>query len=778
MCPIHSKKCILLSVFVLLIYLSCISIAPVAAIGEASKSLYAYVPPASPKEQTVGTGYYTATYIIVTATANDTVVDIIDLDTTIGDPTNKSPDNASLPVVNISDVDLSEYDVHLDKGQSKVIKVSYKAGGPDIDGAYFHVSSNKPVIVYTGTAQGQVQADFVPCTNGTMVGNSFFVYLPDCEDDWESGSGGEGKYVYDLAVFAFEDDTNVSVYNISTTQTLVEMNNISQLNATTSINFSSAKLIANKTLYPNTPNKILNHAPTLYLQAFNGSGIERGYTYYITANKSISVASVGLLNNNETRRPRARDGAYYVPGISDNPYHFGTGLAHTFYMQLNDHLENKPDNYENEIYLINQNTTNTANVTIEEFNTTTWQWDKIPGENRNTTHPDGRFTVLSSNITEVFSANTTPIQKWDNITRYNHHGLMRVSSKDSSGKPMDISVFAGVGLMTTNKTFTADIAAFTSGDTGYGGAKETILYVPPPSKQPFFNDSIYSHVYIYIHNNNTNVTIQGWNLSNNNWQTVYLGEYTNISKYQIIDYRVNKNQWQNGTDKNGSSGWDFNRLRVLSTQRTTVQVNNWDDNWASYVPGGTPPTFTTDMSVQSRYLTVNSIPIPRVRYSFDISNEAINNIGSNLKNLSVTNTIPDGIDQREIFWSIDSNIAGFEYNSSSFTGNFSQSPIDNGTKYIWKNTTLEVTAFAYNDGSGTVFVFNRTDLGKNEILHFFVDTPLNSTYYDGTPIQAGSLVINVSAQAENPFLGKVSAYVKLPGTIVLHYISPGVIYLY
>jgi hypothetical protein len=777
MVAIQNNKCMYLAGFLILLY--CSSLTPVAAIGEASTSLYAYVSPGGLERASDEAYDNSSTYIIVTATLNDTVVDIIDLDRTIGDPTNKSSDNASLPVVNSSDVDLSEYDVHLDMGQSRVIKVSYRAGEPDSDGAYFHVSANKPVIVFTGTALGQTQADFVPSNNGTMVGNSFFVYLPDCWDD------DDERYVYDLAVFAFEDNTNVSVYNISQTQTLVEMDNTSQLNATTSINFSSTVLIEQKTLYPNTPNKTLNHAPTLYLQAFNGSGIERGYTYYITANKNVSVASVGFLNNNKTRRPRARDGAYHVPGISENPYHFGTGLAHTFYMQLNDPNDNKFPNqnkYENEIYLINQNTTSTANVTIEEFNSTTWQWDKIPGENGNITHPDGIFTVLSSNITEVFSTNTTNPDRWDGVKRYNHHGLMRVTSNDNNGKLMDISVFAGVWLETTgSNSTTADIAAFTSGDTGYGGAKETILYVPPPSIQPFFDNAKYSHVYIYIHQNNTNITIQSW--KNNQWQTVYFGEYTNISRDQIIDYRVNFDQWHIGKDKNESSasGWDFHRLRVVSTKRTTVQINNWNDNWASYVPGGTPPTFTADMSVQSRYLTVNSIPIPRVRYSFDISNEAINNIGSNLKNLSVTNTIPDGIDQREVFWSIDSNIAGFEYNSSSFTEDYkTPEQIDNGTKYIWENTTLDikVTAFAYNDGSGTVLVFNRTDLGKNEIVHFFVDTPLNSTYYDGTPIQAGSLIINVRAEAENPFLGTVSAYVKLPGTIVLHYISPGAIYLY
>jgi hypothetical protein len=698
MLTIYNKKCLYLTGFFVLTY--CILIPSAVAISEASTSLNVYVPPGGKSDDT-------ATYIIVTATLNDTFVDIIDLDTTIGDPTNASADYAAFPVVDALDVDLSEYNVQLDKGQSRVIKVSYKGGGPDSDGTYFSVSANKPVIVYTGMAEGRVEADFVPSNDGTMVGKSFFVYLPDCWDEYNGG-----RHVYDLAVFAFEDDTNVSVYNISTTQTLVEMANASQRNATTSINITLGIKIANETLCPLTPNKSLNRNPVLYLQAFNGSGIERGYTYFVSANKSVSVASVGVLNDNKVHN-RSRDGAYYVPGVSDNPYHFGTGLAHTFYMQLNGPLSNDPDVYENEIYLINQNTTSTANVTIEEFNKTSWQWDKMPGKNGNITHPDGIFTISNSNITSVFSTNTTPPEKWDGVKRYNenHTGLVRVTSYDSSGNPMDISVFAGVWLETTGKTsFTADIAAFTSGDTGYGGAKETILYVPPPGKQPFFNDTTYAHVYIYVYHNNTNITIQGW--KNNQWQTVYHGEYINVSTDQIIDYRVNFDQWHNGTDKNGSYGWDFHRLRVLSTKRTTVQINNWNDNWASYVTGGTPPLLTAGISVQNRYLTINTIPVQRVKYSFDISNEAINNVGSNLKNLYVVNTIPEGIDQKNIFWSIRSNMDGLYYDSSSDVPD--SSVIANGTKYVWQNSPLdiEVTAYAYNNGSGTVLVFNKTDFSK------------------------------------------------------------------
>jgi len=765
MSSIHVKKIVRNIILILLIYQISL-ITPSAAIGEASMSLYVYVPPGESSDGCdigyIG-GYHdiSATYIIVTATLDDTVVDIIDLDTTIGDPTNNS---SAHPVVDKSDVDLSEYNVHLDMGQSRVIKVSYAgySGAPDSDGTYFHVSATKPVTVYTGTAVGKGQADFVPSNNGTMIGHSFFVYLPDCYEK------------YDLAVFAYEDNTNVSVFNISPNQTLVKMDDPSQLNATTSIDFSSAILITNETLCPITPSTY--SPPMLYCQALKDDGIEGiegGYTYMITADKNISVASVGTLNDNSNGCKSGRDGAYFVPGISVNPYRFGTGLAHTFYMQLNgpvsgNMLNNK---YENEIYLINYNSKDTAYVTIEEYNHLECKWEPMPDEAGN---PNGKFNV--SNSSTLYANTSSQDVGILSIPKFNYQGLVRITSNDSSGNPMDISVFSGVsfrhdcGLF---KKIPGDIAAFSSGDTGYGGSKETILYIPPPVYQTLFSEK-YTHAYIYIYHNNTNLTIQSWN--DNQWQTVSLGEYTDLSKDQIIDYRIDDEQWEFGKDGDDRFGWDFHKLRVLSTKSTTVQVSNWKNNWASYVPGGTVPQFTARVTDYNRHLTINTMPAQKVSYSFEVDNAAIGTVGSNLIDLSVINMIPDGIDQTNIYWSVSSNMGGFECDSLT---NKNQSTINNGTKYVWKDDAkdIEVTAYAYNNGSGTIITFNRSGILKSEVLAFNVYTQLNDTYSNGQKIHPGIMIIGVGAEAENPFLG-LSSSIPLPPTIILSYLTYGEMSLY
>lgn len=720
-----NKKCIHMVLFFLLIHL--ISITPAAAIGEASTSLYVFVPPGGRSSSN------TSSYLVITATQDNTFVNITDLDTTIGDPTNRTTpftNFTAYPMVDNNDYDLSE-EIRLNKGQSRIIKVSWMEDGPDNDGTLFHIEADKPVITLSTTSQARCQADFVPSINGTSKGKEFFVYLPN-----EKSNG------YDLAIFAYENDTSVNIYDISTNTS--EMHEKSDFNKTTIVNLSSTVKIATDVILDNETN------PELFFEAENYTGVHAGHTYYVVASKPVTVQSAGTIGRNANN---ARDGGYFIPGYSENPYRDGTGLASTFIAQLN--LYGNTTGYygETEVYLVNQNTLKTANVSIFEWNSTAWE--EIPGSPF-TVNESGMY-IINENTTDYFSKT----------------GFIKIISEEQDGNPLDISVFATSWL--ESGSFTADISSFTTGYTGYGGSKESIFYVPPPGKELFFNNSRYSHIFIYIHFNNTDVKVQGWNKTANNWTTVNNGIYNNLEKNIVIDHRITWYQW-----KNSPNNIDYHRIRVLSSERTTVQVNNWNDNWASYVPGGTPPELSARISIQSRYLTVNSIPAPRVRYSFDITNGAIGDIGSYLFDMSVTNTIPDGIDQRDIFWSIKSNMDGFKYDSQTYPADLNKTMISNGTKYIWENSSnrLNVTIYAYNDGSGTVFIFNKTTLEMNEVLSFSVNTPLNQTYYDGTNLKSGVMAINVKAEAENPFLGKVKVYAKLPGTIILYYISPGTIWLY
>lgn len=215
-----------------------------------------------------------------------------------------------------------------------------------------------------------------------------------------------------------------------------------------------------------------------------------------------------------------------------------------------------------------------------------------------------------------------------------------------------------------------------------------------------------------------------------------------------------------------------NSSAYLLTNGSDINLSERDR--ASYVPDRTVPTVrVTDYN---RYLTLNTIPIQRVSYSFEVDNAAIGTVESNSTDLSVINMIPDGIDQTKIYWSVSSNMGGFKFNSSR---NKDQSIISNGTKQFWKDDAkdIEVIAYSYNNGYGTIITFNMSGILKSEVLTFNVNSQLNDTYYNGQKIRPGIMIIDISAKVENPFSG-LSSYTPLPPTIILSNLTPGVISLY
>lgn len=728
-CPGKLVKCIVVVLLVYYVFL----IIPASAIGEASTSMYVYIPPGGDKfnHEGVVSHSQTASYLVVTATQDNTSVNITDLDTTIGDPTGNS---TAYPVIDTDDYDLSETDVRLNKGQSRTIKVSYIQKGPDKDGTFFHIKSDKPVIALTTTSEGTWQADFVPSINGTSKGYEFFIYLPKDKHSYSSG--------YDLAVFAYENNTNVTVYDITVNSIGMSLPGTgSESNITTSVNLS----LENEKGFA----MLSETNPELFFEADSingtGNGVHAGCTYWVKASKPVTVQSAGTIGR-DTKK--AKDGGYFIPGYSTNPYRDGTGLASTFIAQLN--LINDAA----EVYLVNQNTINTSYVNISEWDGS--NWNQISGS---------PFIV---NKSELKIINET---LYDNC--FNEKGLVKINSTDENGNPMDISVFSG-SYIEKGERKTGDISAFATGNEGYGGSTYTIFYVPPPGYEPFFDNTRYSHIYIYVHFKNTDIQVQAWNKSEKKWTTLPDGIYNDVDKNIVLDHRVTWDQWKNSPDL------DYHRMRVLSSERCTVQVNNWHDNWASYVPGGTPPQFSGDISVKARHLTINAIPIPWIGYTFSITNDAIFDIGSELRDLSVVNSIPNSIDQSKLDWSISSNNWSCDFNSSLI---HTCTPITNGTKCTWIKSlnaykSINVTIYTYTDGSDTVFTFNQSVIDMDETITFNINAQLNKTYYDVTQIKSDIIIIPINAEAVNPYFGTVATRSGISGTIILNYLIPGAIVLY
>ncbi|SFC66841.1 hypothetical protein SAMN05421780_10812 [Flexibacter flexilis DSM 6793] len=85
----------------------------------------------------------------------------------------------------------------------------YASGGTlKRDGDYFTINSNK--IVYASmSTDSDWQHNFVPSVNKKSVGQKFYIYAPKVSSSPR-----------DLNVFAFENNTTISIYKISTVTTL------------------------------------------------------------------------------------------------------------------------------------------------------------------------------------------------------------------------------------------------------------------------------------------------------------------------------------------------------------------------------------------------------------------------------------------------------------------------------------------------------------------------------------------------------------------------------
>jgi hypothetical protein len=135
------------------------------------------------------------------------------------------------------------------------------------DGDYFTVTSNKSVIVYQAV-NSDWEHDFIPADNGTMTGNTFFIYV--------NTSPFSNR---DINVFTYFDSTNVRINDIS-----VSGSNNTGL---TSVNpLPNNNLIVNVNL--NIKQDLINTSST------GRNLLNNGKSYMITTSKPVTVFSMVL----------------------------------------------------------------------------------------------------------------------------------------------------------------------------------------------------------------------------------------------------------------------------------------------------------------------------------------------------------------------------------------------------------------------------------------------------------------------------------------------------
>lgn len=482
------------------------STAPAALYAQSEPSTYfnVYVPPNNePLKRNVA--------LIVTAIADSTRFDIID-DDMDGD------DDDSVSGM-------------LMAGQSQIVYIAegginddarYASGGElRSNGDYFFIHSDKLVKASMST-DSDWQHDFVPSVNKKSVGQRFFIYTP------KGSSNGR-----DINVFAYEENTTVTISRISLSPTL--------RSGHTHVDVNQRTIVAQRTLNPGQD--------LIYYYQEGRKLLESGHTYMVESNKDVSVQYGSLMQN-------SRDGGAYVPSSN------GSGSGDLFYFAVPFQAQG-----EQEIRIISWDDQN--EVTLERYYNGTWiamaKWELDAME------PADWVGRQHGNVS------------WPTVFRV----------KATPGKR--VSVFEA-NWMETGSNTTSDMATMVSSATGTSSGTKFLAYMLPPSRQnnvvnPFteeaFSGSV-SHFFLFAGDKNTTVTIRD---AKTNGQV--LNRTYEIEATRYADAWFTMDDWKriyNGTGT--SDGPERPYVIIEATENIAVLSTNFNDNWMTYFGSSLPQGFT------------------------------------------------------------------------------------------------------------------------------------------------------------------------------------------
>lgn len=318
----------------------------------------------------------------------------------------------------------------------------YASGGVlKRDGDYLKITSSNLVYASMST-DSDWQHDFVPSVNKKSVGQKFYIYAPKISSS-----------LRDLNVFAYEPDTEITIFKISTSATLQT--------GYTNIDKENKQIVVQKTL---NPGEDIIHFYT------NGRDImETGATYLIESNKDVSVQYGALWTN-------SRDGGASVP--SQN----GSSSGELFYFSVPYQSIG-----EQEIRVVSWDAANQVN--LSRYNNGTWV--SMKDWNLNAMKPGDWVGKQNGNVSypTVFRVTCTPGKK--------------------------VSVFEA-NWMETGSNATSDMASMISSSNGTSSGTHFLAYMLPPSSENnvvdpsthAFYTSERSHFYLFAGNQNTTVTIK------------------------------------------------------------------------------------------------------------------------------------------------------------------------------------------------------------------------------------------------------------------------------
>lgn len=392
----------------------------------------------------------------------------------------------------------------------------YASGGVLIqDGDYFIVTANNLVYASQST-NSDWQHDWVPATNKTGIGQKFIIYAP------KTSSSNR-----DLNVFAYQDNTQITIRKISTSNNLIT--------GFTNVDMNAGTIVVQRNL--NIGQDII------YSGSEGRDAMISGETYVIEANKPVTV-QYGALYTNE------RDGGGYVPSAN------GSATGDLFYFGVP--YQNGTSG-EQEIRVVSTDNANV--VSLERYSLGTWVAMKT-------------WTVNANAAVDWVGKNNGNVS---------YPTVFRV--KCSTGKK--VSVFEANWLETGNPG-TSDIGTMCSSLNGTSSGKDFIIYLAPPGnehnvKNPFtnslFNQQL-THVYLFANNDTCHVTVKDAYTNGTKFSKMYT-----ILPGRYADCYLTLTEWKSIYNNTGTvaGGPERPYVSIVSDKPISVMNTNFNDNWMMYM---------------------------------------------------------------------------------------------------------------------------------------------------------------------------------------------------
>ncbi len=418
----------------------------------------------------------------------------------------------------------------------------YASGGTlKRDGDYFTITSTN--LVYAAmSCDSDWQHDFVPAVDKSSVGEKFIIYAPKISSSKR-----------DLNVFAFSDNTTVTISKISAS-------------ATTQTGYTNINLV-NKTV---VAQRTINIGQDIIYYYQDGRNVmNTGETYMVESNKPVSV-QYGALYQNE------RDGGGYVPSsngsCSGELFYFGVPYQATG---------------EQEIRVVSWDNANA--VKLERYSNGSW--------------------VAMSNWTMDRGKAKDWVGK--NNGNVSYPTVFRISC--SAGKK--VSVFEA-NWLETGSPGTSDIATMVASEAGNTSGKVFLVYMAPPGNETnvvnpatgtFYGQKI-THIYLFSREGAT-VTVKDAYSNGGDINRTY-----NIAPGRYVDCFLTETEWKSIYNGTGTvaGGPERPYLMVESNNNISVMNTNFNDNWMMYFGSSLIQSFSQEGSssqtigIPGDIITVNS----------------------------------------------------------------------------------------------------------------------------------------------------------------------------